>query len=95
METLILMVIYIYSNMETPPKNGYLPRKTYFWITGIMIGLIVTIVGSVLSYQTGKIDKIGDSFNHSFSEVKEDISELNVSVGRLDINLELLRESLK
>ncbi len=77
--------------METPPRNGYLPRKTFFWILGVFIMLVVTVLG----YQIGKIDKLGETFNHNFTTVREDISEINVSVGRVETDLKLLRESLK
>ena len=68
--------------MNDTPKNGFLPRKTFFWIMGILVMVMVTIFG----YQIGKIDKLSDQFNHNFTTVSVDIAEIKT-------DLKLLRES--
>ena len=39
---------------ETDVKNGYLPRKTFFWVVGVIIALLVPVLG----YVVGKQDKL-------------------------------------
>lgn len=58
---------------------------------GILIGLIVTVLG----YQTGKVDKLNETFNHSLSGVKEDVSAIQVDVGQIKTSLEFIGEDLK
>ncbi|KKL54725.1 hypothetical protein LCGC14_2262530 [marine sediment metagenome] len=57
--------------------NSYLTRKTFFWIMGILIMVITTVMG----YTIGKVDKVEENFNHNFTTVTNEISAMKVDIG--------------
>lgn len=57
-------------------KNGYLPRKTFFWTISLIVGITVAVFG----YLIGRVDNVTEAFNHNLTTVKEDISELKTDV---------------
>lgn len=71
--------------------NGYLTKKMFYWIIGIFVGLTV----SVLGYQIGKIDKLGESFNHNFTTVRNEVSEIKVDIAELRTGQEFILEYIR
>ena len=65
--------------------NNYLPRKTFFWVTGILVGLLIPVLG----YVVGKQDRLSETFNHSITEIKIDVAELRIGQ---EFILEYIRE---
>ena len=65
--------------------NSYLTRKTFFWIMGVLIMVITTVMG----YTIGKVDKVEDKFNHNFTTITNSISSIETT---LDFFAEDIRE---
>lgn len=70
--------------------NGYLTKKMFYWILSILIGLVV----SVLAYQTGKIDKLGITYNHNVTDITADVSDIKVNIKGLQTDMEWLKKEL-
>lgn len=68
---------------EAEAKNSYLPRKTFFWVMGITIGVTMSVMGAL----TAMVFNTQTAFNHSFTEVKVDI-------GKIQTDLEWLKDEL-
>ena len=62
--------------MIEQPKNSYLPRKTFFWIMGVMIAILVPMMGGL----TTIVFNTQANFNHSFTEVKVDIGKIQTDL---------------
>ncbi len=56
--------------------NSYLTRKTFFWIMGVLIMVITTVMG----YTIGKVDKVEDKFNHNFTTITNSISSIETTL---------------
>jgi len=54
-------------------NNSYLPRKTFFWIMGVVVMAIAGLYGLQLA--------LNQTFNHSITEIKVDIAELSTGQG--------------
>jgi len=65
--------------MTSEPKNGYLPRKMFLWIMGVVVLAISGLFGFMFT--------LSNIFNHNVTEIKVDI-------GKIQTDLGLLRKSL-
>ena len=66
-------------------KESYLSKKMFYWVMGILIMVITTIMG----YTIGKVDKVEDRFNHNFTTITNSISSIETT---LDFFAEDIRE---
>ena len=61
------------------PKNGYIPRKTFFWI----MGTVFAVIGFMFLFMLN----LGQTFNHNVTDLKVDVAEIKT-------DLRLLRQEL-
>ena len=61
--------------------NGYVQRKMFMWIMGIIVMGMAGLYGLQLS--------LNQTFNHSFTEIKIDVAELRIGQ---EFILEYIRE---
>ena len=62
--------------MTEQPTNSYLPRKTFFWVMSIIVGVIMSVIGGL----TAIVLDTQSTFNHSFTEVKVDIAKMQTDL---------------
>ncbi len=75
-------------------NNGYITRKMFYWIMGTLIGIIMLVFTSVMSYTIGKVDDISDKFNHNFTEVTSNISSINTSLEFIIEDIKEIKEKI-
>ena len=62
--------------MNENNKNGFLPRKAFYWT----IGIVIMVFMSVMGYTIGKVDDNTENFNHNFTTVTNEISSIKTDI---------------
>ncbi len=71
--------------------NGYLTRKMFYWVMGVLIMAFTTIMG----YTIGNVDKVEEKFNHNFTTITNSISSVETSIEFMKDDIRDIKDTLK